>query len=328
MSRANLLTLLLWLCAFALLTWVLRDLPVAQMWSALLALSAWQWSLWFLLNAAVVALSTARWRVLGNAMAACYGFMELVLIRLAGQTVSFLTPGPQFGGEPLQVYWLYKRHTQPLHKAVLSLALDRFFELWVNFAVLLLGALCLLLSPSMAFTDWTRVVLILLALVLALPWLFLRILRSPERLLTRLQSVFAKWLSHPLISKLNAHGENVESDLRNILKEQRGALLQAFLFSVLTWGLILAELAFLLWVLDIHVSITGFILLAVAIRLAMLMPLPGGIGTIEAALLWCFSILGLSLEAALALIVLMRLRDVVILLAGAASLFLIRRKPA
>jgi glycosyltransferase 2 family protein len=56
------------------------------------------------------------------------------------------------------------------------------------------------------------------------------------------------------------------------------------------------------------------------VRLAFLLPLPGGIGSVEAGLFWAFQALALPLPAAAALIVLMRLRDVIILLTGAALL--------
>src|SRR5690606_41055301 len=59
----------------------------------------------------------------------------------------FITPGPQFGGEPFQLYWLWKRCSLPLYKGFLALALDRFIELSVNFAILL-GASFYLFSTT------------------------------------------------------------------------------------------------------------------------------------------------------------------------------------
>ena len=58
----------------------------------------------------------------------------------------------------------------------------------------------------------------------------------------------------------------------------------------------------------------------------MLLPLPGGIGTIEAAVLWCFSTLNLGTVEALGLIALMRLRDAAILAFGLSSLAAMGRR--
>src|SRR5690606_19692420 len=97
-----------------------------------------------------------RWQILSSLLGHRVDFPKLLCIRQAGQLVSFITPGPQFGGEPLQIYWLYSQARQPLHKAILTLGLDRFFELWVNFAVLLLGVLYLLVSPATNVAGWLR----------------------------------------------------------------------------------------------------------------------------------------------------------------------------
>jgi uncharacterized membrane protein YbhN (UPF0104 family) len=56
----------------------------------------------------------------------------------------------------------------------------------------------------------------------------------------------------------------------------------------------------------------------------MLLPLPGGIGTVEASVLWSFNTLGLPASAAIGLIALMRLRDAIMLLAGLLSLRLLQ----
>jgi len=326
MTRANAVTLLLWLSAIALATWILKDLPLAAMLQGLMQLNTGQWIFWLTLNVLVMALSTLRWHALIRALNGTVNFFALTLIRLAGQTISFVTPGPQFGGEPMQIYWLYKRQRLPLHKAVLSLGLDRFLELWVNFAVLLLGAMLLLLSPRMAFADWNQIVLVLFLLLLSIPILFIGMFRRPRWLTRRLRPLLARWLSHPRLAALNSHRDALEEDLRELLRARKLVLVQALGISIFNWIVILAELWLLLLFTQVPVDLQDFTLIAVAIRLAMLLPLPGGIGTIEAALLWSMQMLGYDVSDALVLIALMRLRDAAILLAGAASLVALRAK--
>ena len=326
MTRANAITALLWLSAIALVTWVLKDLPLAEMLRGLAQLSFAQWSWWLALNVLVMALSTLRWYALVTALNGAVNFFALTLIRLAGQTISFVTPGPQFGGEPMQIFWLYKRQGLPLHKVVLSLGLDRFLELWVNFAVLLLGVILLLLSPGMAFADWNQIVLVLFLLLLGIPFLLIGLLRRPQWLTRRLRPLLSRWLSHPRLAALNAHRDALEEDLRELLLYRKAVLVQTLAISICNWAVILAELWLLLLFAQITVDLQGFALIAVAIRLAMLLPLPGGIGTIEAALVWSTQMLGYELGDALVLIALMRVRDTLILLAGAASLAALRTR--
>jgi uncharacterized protein (TIRG00374 family) len=324
MKRAGLLTVILWLAALTLAGWTLRQLPLTDIGNSLRGLSPLQWMLWVVLNGVVMALSTARWqgfvRMLGDRLA----LWPLLLNRMAGQTVSFLTPGPQFGGEPLQIYWLCRQHAVPVHRAVLALSLDRFFELWVNFAVLLGGVSLLLLTQLVPSQDWRNTLLLLGLLVLALPLAGVLVLRQPGWVVARLGRVATRWEQHPRLqefsSKVGNHWQALREDLQRTVREERPVLLMGLLLSVLGWAFILGELRALLWFLNVPVATGDFVLLFVGIRLAMLLPLPGGIGTIEAAVLWTFALLDLSTGDALGLIALMRLRDATILVFGLLSL--------
>lgn len=325
MSRDKLIALVLWLSAFSLALWALQDISLGAVRKQMQHLSLGQYLTWLSLNAFVMAVSTQRWRLLMNALSAPIAFRHLLIVRLAGQTISFITPGPQFGGEPLQVYWLYTRCHIAIHKALISLGLDRCFELWVNFSVLLLGALYLLLSPSVAFAQWGQIIVVLLALVLIIPAALFGFLSRPQGLLDAIQRLFKRWLEHPKLSPSDEFWGQTASALSAITTQHRAVLLRALLVSIAGWVFILAELYVLLIFVDVYVDLQGFVFIAVAIRVAMLLPLPGGIGTIEAAVLWCFAMLALDMQAAFALIVLMRLRDIFILGAGFMSLRALHR---
>jgi len=324
MKRAGLITLLLWLLALALAAWTLRQLPLAEIGSSLRSLSPLQWTLWLLLNGSVMALSTARWQRFARMLGTGIALWPLLLNRMAGQTVSFLTPGPQFGGEPLQVYWLCRQHAVPVQRAVLGLSLDRFFELWVNFVVLLGGVSLLLFTQLVPAQDWRNTLLLLGLLVLALPLVGVLVLRQPAWVVARLGGVAARWEQHPRLqefgSRVGNHWQALREDLQRVVRQERPTLLYGLLLSVLGWVFILGELRALLWFLNVPMATADFVLLFVGIRLAMLLPLPGGIGTIEAAVLWTFSLLDLSAGDALGLIALMRLRDAAILVFGLLSL--------
>ena len=82
------------------------------------------------------------------------------------------------------------------------------------------------------------------------------------------------------------------------------------------WFLLILELYFMMKVLDLSPSLYDIIFVMVGIRLALLMPIPGGVGTVEASLLWSFSILNLAAAGAGGLIALSRFRDVIILIVG------------
>lgn len=319
-TKIKIITALLWALAFGLVAWTLTQLPLHEISTSISSLSATQWILWSGLNLLIIVVLTWRWQVLAKALNAQVNLWKLVLIKQAGQTVSFITPGPQFGGEPLQIYWLCKRCGLPLHKALLSLGMDRFYELWINFSVLLLGVFLLIFSPALDAGAWQKMGGVLLILLLVLSLLGWLILRQPQWLSSRFERLARRWQEHPRLSRIESHWNALGSDLRDAIRTQKPRLLLAVLLSVAGWIGLIGELALILAFMDVQLDLSGFILIIVAMRLALLLPVPGGIGTLEASVIWSFQTLNLSASAAMGLIALMRLRDAVVLVAGLTCL--------
>ena len=92
------------------------------------------------------------------------------------------------------------------------------------------------------------------------------------------------------------------------------------LASCMAWAGMIVEFWFLLGLAQVPFDVTDFILLFTVMRLAFLLPLPGGIGSVEAGLFWSFQTLGLPLSMAASVVVLMRVRDLSLLLSGALVL--------
>jgi uncharacterized protein (TIRG00374 family) len=320
MAQFKLLTPLLWLLALVLAAWTFAQLPLAAITHSVTALSSTQFGCWFGLNLAIIVVCNYRWLLLNRLFGLYPGFGNLLLMRLAGQAVSFITPGPHFGGEPLQIYWLHRLGNMPLGKSVLALGIDRFFELWINFSILLLGLVTVLLYSAQGLPQgWTMAagLFVLVSLLALLPWL---VLRQPRWLCNSLQKLAQRWLAHPRLAALESGLQTMGDNLRATIRTGKPALIKALLLSLCSWALLLLELNLVLRFAGVHTDLPGFFLILVSMRLAMLLPLPGGIGTIEAALLWSFQSLGLTAGAAMSAIALMRLRDAVVLGCGLLGL--------
>jgi len=309
-----------WIVALGLAAWILSQLPLEAVLQSVAGLGLEQWLLWIVVNLLIIALLVARWLALIRAMDLEVSFSQLLLVRQAGQLISFVTPGPQFGGEPLQVYWLWKRHKLPGHSAFLSVGMDRFFELWINFAALLMAVLLLALTVSTELVDWGAIALILSGLVLLLAFVVWFIIRQPERMRSGIERLTRPWKNHPRLGQLHTQWPRMHESLQAVIKEKRPALGQALVLSLLGWVAMISEFWLLLRLVDVDFDLSSFVFLLVVTRLAFLLPLPGGIGSLEAGIFWAFSVLALPLPAATGLIALMRLRDFVVLLAGALML--------
>jgi hypothetical protein len=316
MSWLKAIPVLLWLTALILVGWVFSQLPLATITESINTLSLTQWLAWIGINIGIILLATQRWWVLTGILAVRVRFTELLMMRQAGQAVSFITPGPQFGGEPLQVYWLWKRNQLPIHSALLAVGLDRFYELWINFGVLLLSGLLLMASTETVDVNWQKISLILLVMLLTLSMFGWLILKQPERILGWFKQVTHYWQHHPRLQNIETHWQRLDSDLSYVMAKHKPALLRALILSIIGWIGLMGELWLLLSFFDLALDVYAFLVILVSMRLSFLLPLPGGIGTLEAALFWAFHYLGLPMMAVMGVIALMRLRDAVVLMAG------------
>lgn len=336
LTRRKVLTLWLWLLALALFAWTLAQLPLRDIGAQLRLLTGWDWLLWSVVNVSVLYFAVRRWQLLGQALQARLSLRALFRLRQAGAAVSFLTPGPHFGGEPLQLYWLYRHHATPLHRAVAMLGVDRFFETGINLVVLLAGVIVLGATAVVPLREWLPVTAILSGVLCALLVAIALMLRYPDWLANCLSLPMRRLYAGLAAYDGRAGGDggwqrdsaNLSRGWQSLVNLLRGALIQqrptlwlALLLSIAGWGALLVELALLLDFLGLTPSPRAIALIMVGMRLAMLLPVPGGIGTIEASLLWSFQYLGLSVDAAAGLIALIRLRDALLLLIGMACLY-------
>lgn len=314
----KILRLLTLLVAIILLVTIYIQLPFARIPSILARPSILELAGWLTLNLLIVLMLVYRWQLLVRPLNSQISFFSLLMMRQAGQVVSFITPGPQFGGEPLQVYWLWKNFGLPAYQALLAVGLDRFFELWINFAVLVLALILLGYYTTTSAETWLPVLLSLLLLISLLSGLAWILIRSPDRMAVWIERLASRWQQAAAAG--TATLERIHVELIGLLKGHRPALLRAFFASLLAWVGMGFELWLLLSFFDPQADVNGLILLFVAVRLAFLLPLPGGIGTLEAAVLWVCQARGLPADAAVGIIVLMRIRDALIMGGGLLAL--------
>jgi len=328
MNIRGIIHLLLWLLALALAIWTLRQLPLDEMLSWPGRLTASQWTLWILLNAAVLFIAVQRWQLLTRALGASLSLYQLFRLRQSGSTISFITPGPQFGGEPLQLYWLSRYFGLPLPKAVAALGLDRFLETGTNISVLLAGILMLLGTAIMPTEAWLQVMAILIAVLAALLLSAALILRHPEFLARLFSRLVPRWTVDSSAGRGLEGWTTMVNLLKDTLARRRPELWSALVLALVGWVALLGELVLVLGFLGLTPTVSEVILIMVGMRLAMLLPIPGGIGTIEASVLWSFEFLGLPLSTAAGLIALMRLRDTLLLSLGFGFLAGFRNPPS
>ena len=86
--------------------------------------------------------------------------------------------------------------------------------------------------------------------------------------------------------------------------------------SLGNWLVLLADFWLATRLIGLHLNLAQFIGFVVAARIAILLPIPAGLGALEASQIFAAQRLGLNPALGLALVILFRVRDVALALVG------------
>lgn len=151
-QRKLLLSALLVLLAGALLYWAFKEIPLSDIRLILGRLSFLQIAILLFVNTLIMLLFGLRWWLILKEMGHDIPLVNIAQYRLASFGVSYFTPGPQFGGEPLQVIFIRKKHQVETAKAIASVSFDKIIELISNFSFLLIAFAIVI--QSRLFINW------------------------------------------------------------------------------------------------------------------------------------------------------------------------------
>jgi uncharacterized protein (TIRG00374 family) len=238
------------------------------------------------------------------------------MYRLAAASISYFTPGSQFGGEPVQVLLAHRRHGVSLPTAAASVAAERLIELSVNLSILAMGVAITLQGP--AFRESSRPGALALPLILlSIPVGLLVAVRLGNRPASWLLSILpARIRSAQRISRALGGIIAAEDEVALLLRDHPAAIVLSLLFSLLSWLGMIAEIGLTVAFLDLPLSLAELIAVVTAARVGVLMPSPGALGTLEASQVWIFDALGYDPALGLSVALITRLRDVLFSLIG------------
>jgi len=316
MTRKRGATLLAWGAGLALLAWALGRASWSDMAALLRGFPSAGLVLLILLNLIILLALTARWRVFVRTLPQVIPFPALVQARLASFAVSYFTPGPQFGGEPLQVIALHQRGA-PASAATATVALDKLVELLANFTVLALGVIALWVVGMGDAGPRAGASLLALGL-LALPLTYLILLwRGWLPLAAAFRWLAARAWAARLRRGLGMLAES-EALAGELARTRPGVILRALVWAAAAWALMILEFGLSARFLGADMPLAAILAALAGARFAFLTPIPGGLGALASSQVFLFSTLGYDPNIALALTLYIRARDLIIGLMGAA----------
>jgi len=304
-----------------LLYLALRNAPFIDIWNTLRQLQLSQLAILFAINALVILCMTARWWVIVRAETPAVPFLPLIRYRLSIFGLSYFTPGPQVGGEPLQVLYLQRNHGISFARATSAVIMDKLLEFLANFILIGIG-LTAAVRVGMISRNGTQALgslsLIPMAVILAWPVIHLVLLYRGQYPISSLLRSAASILGNPNWVRLIIVSERMAAAFaRRRLK----ALLLALGFSMLAWAGMAAEYVLMASFLNANLSLEQTLAALTAALFAFLLPLPGGLGALEASQVYALTVMGYAPAIGISLSLIMRGRDILnggigLLLAG------------
>ena len=307
--------LLLWGLAALLLYLALRGIPFAQVTGVLGSLTGGEIAALAALNLLILVLLTLRWWMLQRSLGWPVPLGALLAYRLAGFAVSYFTPGPQFGGEPLQVHLLHSRRGVPLQTAIAAVFTDRLIDLLANFTFLVIGSVVVAFGGLVG--GWAGSSMWALAVgLLLLPMGHVVALWFGRRPASALADWFAARSRRRAVVYAAKVARDSEEMVAGLIREKPGLLLSMVGVSALVWGTVVLEFHLLLRFLGASPQFAESISALTAARLSILLPLPGGLGALEAGQSLATGLLGWGAAIGIAASLVIRARDVLLALLG------------
>jgi hypothetical protein len=305
-----LLNLLIGISALFAIWWSLKDISITAVvenfrqvgWQALFAL--------ILLNVFIFLLLSFRWWMMIRAQGYHISLWSIAAYRLAGFGVTYFTPGPQIGGEPVQVYLLKDRESVQLAAAAVSVTLDKLVELIANFSFLVFGAGLLVFNGMLNYpTSWSLIIIPLV--LLTVPILYFVALRAGHHPIT----ATLERINVPILGLIKEKGwgavlEDVETQAARFSRDHMPVLFFAALLSVGIWALMVFEFGWMLRFLGVQLEPLQVLLALTAARIAFLMPIPAGLGTLEASQVLAMGLIGVNPLIGIGASLLIRARDI------------------
>jgi hypothetical protein len=290
----------------ALLYFALRNAPLTEIWGTLRKLHLWQISALFGLNVLIYTLITLRWWLIVRAEKKDVSFLPLLATRVAVFGVSYFTLGPQVGGEPLQVLYLQRNYGMTYTRATSTVVMDKLLEFLANFVLLGFG-LTAIIQAGFFSTSGNGSLASLGGLVILVLWPPVHIFllyhgKNP------VSAILRKFSNNKFVRFVAASERMAGTFCRRHL----WSLVSAIFVSVFAALGMVIEFFCITFFLGVDLSFWQTIAAWTSGWLAFLVPVPGGLGALEASQVFALGAFGISAVSAIGVTLLIRARDLLI----------------
>jgi uncharacterized protein (TIRG00374 family) len=270
----------------------------------------------FILSYFIFFIHVLRWKVITKCHNVKISIWRLLIYKVAGYSVSYITPSANLGGEALRGM-LMKQDKVKLHVGLSTVIIDKYIEFTANLIVGIIGFFLFLLDVTLTRNTIIVSVLALGASAVALYLLYLRISRGQPAI-----SLLFRPFKSKSMKAGRKHLEKSEKLMAKFFENNTKSMLYAFGLSFICYFVMFLEYYFMLLAFGLSGSYVQIFAVFSVIAISYLMPVPAGLGFLEAGQFGVFTFMALNPLIGIGISLIIRIRELVVVAVGLTYLLI------
>ena len=259
-----------------------------------------------LFSFSIILVHVLRWKVIAYSHDIKISYWRLLLYKISGYSISYLTPSAHLGGEAVRG-WLVKSKKVKFPLALSSVIIDKYIEITTYFIIGTIGVLILLLNMTITENAFIIISLALILSALSLYLFYTRIAQGKPVISLLLKSIKSKKLK-----KFKSNIKHTEKLMSKFFANKTKSLMIAFSMSFTSNFLMFLEYFFLLKAFGITATFSQIFMIVAVIAITYILPVPAALGLLETGQFGLFAFMALNPLIGLGLSLIVRLRDCIL----------------
>lgn len=256
----------------------------------------------------IMTLFAIRWNFVMKTMGRTLTLRESFSFRVIDYGLSYITPSGKAGGEPIRAALLTTKGI-PFREGLANVTTDKSIELSVSVVFFVMGLLILAIGHPLSIGVRLFLILLSLSVISLIITFYVRILRGK----TVFTAIYRALRMHKVkfLAKYQQAVIDFEKPIIKFYNEERTAFFTALFFSMMSIMCSMVEYKTLLLMLGINAEIGVVFMVFSVVGMAFLIPVPMGLGSLEAFQAALFSVLGIGSASGVGLAMITRARDLI-----------------
>ena len=311
MKKNIVLILISFLIAGIIFYFVFSRIGAEEIWREFFSFSS-SGIFWVLILSVIFVLSGAlRWQLILKDRGDKFPLKDLIFASTAGFGISYFTPFAILGGEAFKGYYLNKKFSFSWTKGVISIFIDKIFEMSVFFLIIILGITCFIFE-TLTLPLSVRIILMVLLFPIIILFIFYFKAFKKQSMIKLIEKPVKRITNKKMANVVLLHEKEIFNFFRSENKNMWYVIILSFIRGIVNWLRSWAILYFL------GLKVGGAVAFSVIAftNLSYLFPLPAALGSHEVLQAISFFALGLVSEKAVAFTLILRAFDILIAIAG------------